>query len=169
MISDNYLELDLEKIRYWGEKRRDKNFDFRAFLKVQDSDEIDKIVHQLNKEISSKIDCTSCGNCCIGLLPKVTDGELVTLSGRLNLSEQEIKDKYTELDNGSYYLKEVPCVFLSGKKCSIYEERPKDCHSYPHIHKKDFISRLLGVIENYSVCPIVYNVYERLKIKLNFR
>jgi uncharacterized protein len=169
MYSTENLELNLEKIKYWGEKRRDKNFDFRAFLKVQDSDEIDKIVHALNKEISSKIDCASCGNCCIGLAPKITNEDLVTLSKRLNFSEEEIIEKYTELDSGSYYLKEISCTFLSGKKCNIYEDRPHDCHSYPHLHKKDFTSRLLGVIDNYSVCPIVYNVFERLKIKLNFK
>ena len=41
--------------------------------------------------------------------------------------------------------------------------RPKDCVSYPYLLKKDFTSRLMGVIGNCSVCPIVFNVYELLK------
>ncbi len=32
-------------------------------------------------------------------------------------------------------------------------------------HKEEFASRLIGVINNYSICPIVFNVYEALKNK----
>ncbi len=39
-----------------------------------------------------------------------------------------------------------------------YQCRPDDCRSYPHLHKRDFISRLINVIGNYSVCPIVFNI-----------
>jgi hypothetical protein len=61
---------------------------------------------------------------------------------------------------------ELPCPFLANNKCSNYDCRPKDCRSYPHLHKKDFVFRLWGVIENYEVCPIVFNVYEQLKTEL---
>ena len=44
--------------------------------------------------------------------------------------------------------------------------RVADCRSYPHLHKKDMASRLLGVIENAAVCPIVFGVLERLKAEL---
>ena len=33
-------------------------------------------------------------------------------------------------------------------------------------HKKEFTSRLISVIENSSLCPIVYNVYEFAKREL---
>jgi len=45
----------------------------------------------------------------------------------------------------------------------VYPDRPNDCRSYPHLHKNDFVLRLWGVDDDSSVCPIVYNVYEKLK------
>jgi Fe-S-cluster containining protein len=63
-------------------------------------------------------------------------------------------------------LKGKPCKFLRNKKCTIYSSRPFDCRSYPHLHKKDFTFRLFAVLNNYSVCPIVFNVYEELKVRM---
>jgi hypothetical protein len=41
-----------------------------------------------------------------------------------------------------------------------------DCRSYPHLHKKDFAHRVIKVIDNCSICPIAFNVFERLKAEL---
>jgi Fe-S-cluster containining protein len=62
-----------------------------------------------------------------------------------------------------------PCPFLEGNLCSNYDHRPGDCRSFPHLHKHDFIFRLWNVADNCAVCPIVFNVYERLKIVFAFR
>jgi Fe-S-cluster containining protein len=72
-------------------------------------------------------------------------------------------------EDGDMHFKSLPCPFLLDKKCSVYDSRPDDCKSYPHLHKKDFLSRLFGVIDNYSNCPIVFNVFEDLKFKFHFR
>ena len=56
--------------------------------------------------------------------------------------------------------------FLNDNKCTQYDSRPVNCALYPHLHKKDFVFRLIGVVNNYSICPIVFNVYEALKNKL---
>jgi uncharacterized protein len=163
------IELDLEKIKKLGQQKEDKNFKFRAFLKGKDSDKTDEIVHRLNAEISAKIDCTSCGNCCVELKPPFTAKEIEQVSQRLNISSGQFKEKYTEFDEGKRYIKDIPCSFLDGKKCSIYDIRPKDCKTFPYLQKDEFTSRLFGVIDNYSICPIVFNVYEQLKIHYNFR
>jgi len=47
--------------------------------------------------------------------------------------------------------------------CSQYKYCPDNCRSYPHLHKNDFVSRLINVIENIAICPIVFDVYEALK------
>jgi Fe-S-cluster containining protein len=75
------------------------------------------------------------------------------------------KDKFED----TKYLKDSPCKYLVDKVCMIYVDRPEDCKSYPHTHKRNFISRTLGMIENYGICPIVYNVYENLKVELRFK
>ena len=60
----------------------------------------------------------------------------------------------------------TPCPLLDGTRCSCYKDRPKDCRSYPHLHEKEMTTRLLGVLGNAEVCPIVYNVLENLKAEL---
>ena len=83
------------------------------------------------------------------------------------INESTKPDQYG--DTNTLYLNSKPCQFLKDKNCTIYELRPEECHAYPYLHKDDFTSRLFGVIENYEICPIVYNVYELLKLKLNFK
>ncbi|MCD4725704.1 MAG: YkgJ family cysteine cluster protein [Bacteroidales bacterium] len=160
----------MKKIEQLGKKRESENFKFRSFLKGQDSEKIDRIVHALNKYYSSKIDCAECGNCCIALQALINKNDLEKLTLGLKISDSELKKKYTEVDeDGDLYFKHKPCRFLKDKKCEIYNFRPEDCESYPHLHKEHFIGRLFGVIDNYSICPIVFNVYEDLKIELKFK
>ncbi|MFQ5576558.1 MAG: YkgJ family cysteine cluster protein [Anaerolineae bacterium] len=85
------------------------------------------------------------------------------------MSVPEFEQDYLTLkeDNASKRVcKGVPCPFLKDDLCSNYECRPTDCRSYPHLHKDGFVSRLWGVVANYSICPIVFNVYERLKAEM---
>ena len=169
MSTNKNIEIDLEKIEELGKLLEDQNLEFRAFLKGQDPDKIDEIVQRLNFEISNQIDCTTCGNCCMKLKPFITEQDIKILSQRLNLSQQQVMDDYIEIDEGDQYFKNLPCSFLKEKKCTVYNGRPEDCRSFPHLHKEMFISRLWGVIENYSICPIVFNVFERLKTELNYK
>jgi len=161
---------DLNVIRRLGIQNEDKNYRFRSFLKTKDPEKIDRIVHQLNEEYSAKIDCTQCGNCCSEISPLVDVDDVEKLSTSVGMSLAEFKKKYTKKDeDGDLCLNQIPCSFLKDKKCTLYQMRPKECISYPHLYKSDFTSRLLGVIHNYSICPIVFNVYEELKIRMNFR
>lgn len=163
------LEIDLEKIEELGLLRQDENFEFRAFLKGQNLDKIDKIVQRLNLEISNQIDCTTCGNCCMNLKPCITEQDIKILSQKLNFSPQQVEDDYIEIDEGVQYFKNLPCSFLKERKCTVYINRPDDCRSFPHLHKNMFVSRVWGVIDNYSICPIVFNVFEKLKTELNYK
>ena len=165
------LELNIEKISRISKQKENENYRFRSFLKGQDSDKVDEIVHRLNKEIVEDINCADCGNCCKELRPGLTESEIVKLSKIENLSQKNFVTSFTEQDEmeNSKYLKDTPCKYLEDKKCIIYIERPEDCKSYPHIHKEDFNSRTLGVIQNYGICPIVFNVFERLKNEMRFR
>jgi uncharacterized protein len=161
---------DLDKIMHLGEQNKDVNFRFRSFLKSKDEDRLDRTVQDLFNFYSSNIDCTQCGNCCTILKPIIQNADIKTLAPLTNKSDQDFKIDYTVTDeDGDMHFKDLPCPFLLDKKCTIYDSRPEDCRSYPHLHKKDFLSRLLGVIDNYSICPIVFNVYEDLKNKFHFR
>ncbi len=161
---------DLNTIKQLGERNRDTNFRFRSYLKSKDGDRLDRTVNELYQFYSAKIDCTKCGNCCTLLKPLIQDTDIKPLAQITNKSIQDFKKDYIETDeDGDIYFKDLPCPFLVEKKCSIYDSRPENCRSYPHLHKDDFLSRLFGVIDNYSICPIVFNIYEDLKFKFHFR
>ena len=167
------IELDLNIIKRNSKIRENENFKFRSFLKSQDSDKIDKIVHKLYKEVLEHIDCTKCANCCIELETGFQIEEIDRLTKHLNIDKNRFINESTKPDlfgdEDKFYLKSKPCQFLVDNKCTIYEIRPEECNSYPYLHKDDFISRLFGVLENYEICPIVYNVYELLKQEMNFK
>ena len=167
------IETDLNIIKRNSEIREEENFEFRSFLKGQDSGKIDKIVHELYEEVLGHIDCTKCANCCIELETCFQKEEIDQLTKHLNIDKNDFINKSTKPDQfgdkDKFYLNSKPCQFLIDKKCSIYELRPEECNSYPYLHKDSFTSRLIGIIENYEICPIVYNVYELLKQKMNFK
>ena len=167
----NRLIFNTEKIALIGKQKKEENFDFRIFLKGTDFKRVDKIIHRLDKEIRSQIDCKKCGNCCKSLRPCVTESEVDTLSRIDNLTQTNFIKRFVEINNveGIKYLKDTPCKYLENKTCSIYTYRPEDCKSYPHTQKPDFISRTLGMIDNYEICPIVFNLFEQLKEELDYK
>ncbi len=164
------LETDLNKIKKLSEKNDKENWNFRSFLKGYDAtiEEMDSIVHELYQRISSEIDCTDCANCCKKVQPVLDQKDIKKCCEGIGISVSQFKKKYLKPDKkqGKLVFKEKPCPFLKNNLCSIYSHRPKDCKSYPHLHKKEFVFRLWGVVENCSICPIVFNVYEQLKDKL---
>ena len=159
------IEIDINKIRRIAKLKRDENYKFRSFLKGCDCEEIDVIVHRLYRTISPKIDCNICGNCCKKVLPVLNKKDIKRLANGLKISVDVFKNKYLieKENNEGITFNKKPCPFLNNKICSQYKYRPEDCRSYPHLHKKYFTSRLIDVIENTSICPIVFNVYEALK------
>ncbi len=162
------MEIDINKIAILAKEREDENWDFRTFLKGQDDEEIDSIVYGIYQDVSSKIDCTACGNCCKIIQPILDKDDITKLSKFLKTDVTKFKEDYvTKDEDGENVLNQVPCPFLYNNKCTHYDSRPKDCKSYPHLHKKEFVFRLFGVIDNYSICPIVFNVYEFLKNNLH--
>ena len=161
---------DLEEIKRISKRNEDRNGRFRSYLKMQDDKEIDCLVKPIYQFIIKRINCLECGNCCRNLSPSIVNRDIKNLGLELGLTNNEIIEKYTVKDEfNELRLKEIPCAFLKGNECLIYQNRPEDCKSFPHIHKKGFTFRLIGMIENSMICPIVFNVFEELKIQLRYR
>ena len=168
------IEKDLNIIAKNAEYRYEKNMKFRAYLKNKDIklERMDEIVHEVYKDVVSQIDCTECANCCIELETSLYKDELEKILNSLKLDFKGFASQHADPDNeekDKYNLKNKPCYFLNDKKCSVYELRPEECKTYPHLDKDGFVFRLFGVVDNYAICPIVYNVYEELKQRFNFR
>ena len=164
------MEKDLKIIAELAESNWADNWNFRSFLQHEiDPSIIDQTVHELNRVVSAEIDCTACANCCRELQPHLEEKDVTRVAAALDLSVKDAKKKYLVKDpDRSYRFSIKPCPLLNGTKCSIYKSRPADCSEYPHLNKPDFLGGSIGVIENYRVCPIVFNVYEGLKTKFHY-
>lgn len=163
------LVTNLSEIKDLAEQREQENDNFRTFLKQRNSKKVDITVHKLNDIITPQIDCTACGNCCKSLMINVTAEEADNLAAHLQTTVTDLKQKYLEESTeGQMVVNQIPCHFLSGTRCSIYEHRFEGCREFPHLDKDNFTNRLFGTMMYYSVCPIIFNVVESLKEELHF-
>ena len=163
-------ETGIERVRELAEAKEDQNWRFRTFIKGVDLSvkELDSIAHRHYKDIARRIDCSTCANCCKEVSPKLSEADVTRLASCLGISFSELTAAHlrpTE-DGDAYCFRQKPCPFLQNNRCTVYDARPDDCRSFPHLHKDEFVFRLIQVVNNCSVCPIVYNVFERLKKEL---
>ncbi len=66
----------------------------------------------------------------------IDDEDIERISCHLNMSKELFLKKYTRQIRGRYSLLEneanYDCIFLKDQKlCTIYEQRPKQCSTYP--------------------------------------
>lgn len=128
-------------------------------------EKMDNFVHDLHYEISDKIDCLLCGNCCRTLGPRLTDKDVERMAKPLRLKPAEVIEKFLRIDeDGDMVFRSMPCPFLGDDNyCAIYENRPKACREYPHTDRKRFYQIYNLSIKNAYTCPIVFEVLENLK------
>ncbi len=155
------IETDLSRIQQLSQEHDDENWEFRSWLKQYAPDDIDGLVKTLSQKYFALIDCTQCANCCRSLHVEFKKSELHTIAKTLGQSIEAFQKQF--MSEGQV---NPPCPMLNGKLCSIYENRPEVCRSYPHLEQPEFTFRLIGVIDNVAVCPIAFNAFEELKAKL---
>lgn len=128
---------------------------------------MDTIVQQLHDEVSEKIDCLTCANCCRTLGPAIYDKDIERMAKALRIKPSEVVSSYLRIDeDGDYVFKSMPCPFLiDDNYCSIYESRPKACREYPHTDRKNFEQIYKLTVKNASTCPIAYEVLCKLMDK----
>ena len=79
-------------------------------------------------------DCLACGACCLhagGVL--LLDDDVARLAAHFELSGDDVRMRYTS-DGEHLRTKgrdDPACVFLDGKRCTVYEARPQVCRDYP--------------------------------------
>lgn len=166
---------DLKAIRRLAKLRRDENDDFRLYLMELPFSvkTIDQAVGKAYRAACRKIDCTACANCCRKLNPTLTSTDIKRLAHHLGIATPEFSTKYLVpvKANGrtEQIFKRRPCPFLRHNRCTIYAVRPRDCRSYPHLHRRGFVYRVRQAVENYGSCPLVFTTYESLKSALACR
>ena len=161
------METDLKIICKLSERNERENHRFRMFLKSGSipEDQIDSSINEIYDDVSSKIDCRECANCCMETLPAIDLDDIEKLSIGLGINKNEVKEKFLVDDEeiGYFTFNARPCPLLKDRSCSVYPYRPKECRSYPHLDKKEMAKRSMFLINNHSTCPIVYNVMEEFK------
>ena len=161
------FETNLARIKELAEQKEKENWDFRTHLKGCDiePEEIDAIVHQLYAQVSSKIDCGACANCCRELSAALEASDIERMAKAEHLTSAEFERKYLDKTDepGRFLIRQKPCPFLDGTVCRHYKSRPESCSEFPFLHKPDFTTRTIMLLWNLPLCPIIYNVYELLK------
>jgi Fe-S-cluster containining protein len=83
-----------------------------------------------------RFECTGCGRCCTGGdgYVWVSAAEIRALAARFGIEPNEFGRRYLRRFEGRYALLDGhggDCVFLRGKTCSVYEDRPAQCRAFP--------------------------------------
>ena len=151
-------------LKNWEKKSADNQKKYKNFLKRVDKNKVLKQLPDLHEEAFEKIDCLSCANCCRNYSPRFKTPDIKRISRHLKMKEGAFIEKYLNVDgDGDFVTKTSPCPFLGEDNfCSIYENRPSDCHRFPYTNEDVLLKRQNITLKNSTFCPAVYFVLEKL-------
>jgi Fe-S-cluster containining protein len=129
--------------------------------------QLDEAVAAIAKDVIAAIDCTQCANCCKTLEPELAESEIERLAQHRQETRAAFEKKFLGYDSHRevHYLKPV-CTFLRDNRCTAYAERPDACREYPRL-LPDLKFRWKKTMQDYELCPIVFNTIELLRAKLD--
>ena len=128
----------------------------------------------LHKELFADYDCCKCANCCKAYRITLDQNEVRRIAAFLEMTESDFIVEYLTTaesdDEKPYQFKEKPCSFLCiDGRCRIQDCKPDVCRGFPFTDQPDRLSSMYGVIEYAGVCPVVFEILERLKVMYRFR
>ena len=126
-----------------------------------------KLTAAAEKATWEKINCQNCGNCCMTMTPTWKKSEVKRLATHLGMTYDEFYQKwlYTEESTGDIMNDSTPCQFFDQKNglCTVYEFRPHDCATFPHLYRKDFVDQIEVYTANLHRCPATLVAVEHLE------
>lgn len=165
--------LPPRKVKFEARKKERENLEFRTFLKCNaDEKELDEQFAKLHRELFAGYDCSRCRNCCKmyhGSIP-IEDVESAALY--LGLTAMEFIEQYLDGkdSDGNYQTKQKPCDFLQADgSCKLSECRPESCKKYPYTDQPERLQSLYSVLDTVAVCPVAFEICERLKKEYGFK
>lgn len=152
------------KLNNWQKQSADHQKLYKQFLQKADKNKVLKKLPDLNEEAFEKINCLTCAACCKNYSPRFKMPDIKRISKVLGMREMDFISKYLRMDeDGDYVVTTRPCPFLGDDNyCSIYEDRPSDCHRFPYTDEDVLLKRPAITLKNSTFCPIVFYVMESL-------
>lgn len=163
------IELKDLKEAYYA--KEEENYAFRVYLKNHaDSKTLDEQFLSLHNELFLVYDCNDCRNCCKKYEATFEEHEISIAANYLNMTVESFKEKYIIDAFGEYQINTKPCYFLADdNSCAIEPCKPDSCRKYPYTNQPDRLSSSLSIIESSRVCPVVFEMLEKLKVIYDFK
>ena len=151
-------------LQNWQKKSGERQKLYKQFLQRPDKNAVLKQLPALHEEAFANVDCLKCANCCKNYSPRFKTPDVKRISKYLKMRESDFIEKYLKVDEeGDFVAKTLPCPFLGDDNyCTIYDQRPSDCHRFPYSDEDVFIKRPQLTQKNSTFCPITYFVLEKL-------
>lgn len=167
------IMVEPRKVKFAAKKKENENIKFRTFLKGHaDPEELDKQFLELHNELFANYDCNRCRNCCKEFYGEIPAEEVERDAVYLGLDIDQFKLTYLVSDEFGikYRTKNMPCDFLlENGDCMLGDCKPDNCKKYPYTNQPDRMESLLGMLNAVEVCPVAYEIFERLKKIYGFR
>lgn len=162
------LILDLARIARVARRDAETNERYRVYLKREmplSNDALDAVVAGIRDAVVPQIDCVACNRCCRTLQIVLDRKDIARLARRRGTTPDAFARAHVATaPDGVQHFAASPCPMLGDDgRCTVYEDRPRACRDYPYLDTPKFRSRSLTMVENVGACPIVFNVWERLK------
>lgn len=162
-----------DKVKSEAMKKENENFKFRSYLKKHaDDEELDRQFLQLHNELFANYDCSKCRNCCKMYKASIPEEDIEKDAQYLEITSEQFIAQYLEKTERdiNYQTKHRPCDFLQEDgNCKLGECRPDSCKKYPYTDQSERLFSLLSVLDTVKVCPVAFEIYERLKKEYGFR
>lgn len=166
MNKDPFYNNNIPELKQWEKKTIENQKKYARFLNRANKKEVLKKLPALHEEAFEKIDCLQCAACCKNYSPRFRGPDIKRASKFLRMKETVFIEQYLTVDEEEDYVtKSSPCPFLSTDHyCSIYENRPSDCHRFPYTDEDVLLKRPHLTLKNSTFCPAVYYVLEKLTL-----
>lgn len=165
--------LSPDKVRDEAKKKDNENYRFRTYLKIHaEEEDLDQRFLRLHNELFSEYDCSKCRNCCKMYKGTLEEQDILRAKKVLGMEKEQLIDQYltfNEIGN-NYETKHRPCDFLmENGECRLGDARPDNCKDYPYTNRPERLFSLYAVLDAITVCPVAFEIYERLKKEYGFR
>lgn len=165
--------LQPDQVRKEAKKKENENFKFRTFLKCHaDGDELDKQFLRLHKDLFADYDCSKCRNCCKMYKGNIPAEDIDRDAKYLGMASDQFIAAYLEKQeyDMDYQTRHKPCDFMQEDgSCKLGDCKPDSCKKYPYTDRPERLSSLLGMLDTIEICPVAFEIFERLKKEYRFR